>query len=114
MGKMMFANKPDIPTRLFWFMRRKVKWYLHCIFKNGIEWCDECGGTLEGIWWTSNSIWLKISGSYPGSYCHRCFDRLCDDKGISLLWIPQVYPEVDDGSWNEMRKRMETDPHYTI
>lgn len=55
-----------------------------------IEYCNHCGVRQPLVWWSDNSLWLKLMGGPYGAMCPKCFDRRATEAGLFLVWKPEV------------------------
>lgn len=54
------------------------------------EMCQRCGRPVEVVWTAPDALWLEVHESEGGIRCVECFDRDCDEQGISVRWRPVV------------------------
>ncbi len=52
------------------------------------EICQSCGGRVRIVWTASDSEWVRLVGSEGGVLCVFCFDRLAENRGEILRWVP--------------------------
>ena len=64
------------------------------------------------IWWTSNEIFKYVTGNLIDHFCIECFDKKAKQKGLSLLWVPQVDNNII--LTDKLLARLRVEPEYKI
>jgi hypothetical protein len=86
-------------SRFWWWLRLKAKdfWCYSGYGSMLIEYCEDCGIRMPLVWWSSNDLWLEMTGhaTEPGNnaggiLCPECFARRAEKRGIVLQWHPTV------------------------
>jgi hypothetical protein len=54
------------------------------------ELCEECGLNYV-LWHAPDDLYTEVVGCAGGLLCPACFDRIADDQGIVLEWVPTVF-----------------------
>ena len=64
-----------------------------------IEFCQRCGIQQPIAWHCkSDELWKKINGTKNGVLCPKCFSELAQEKGIFIMWYPEVFKGEYDGT----------------
>jgi hypothetical protein len=67
----------------------KIKTFLAKYFLI-IESCDRCGIRQPLVWWCEdNELYKRVTGTENGIFCPKCFDKMAEQKGIFIRWIPR-------------------------
>jgi hypothetical protein len=84
--------------------RKDIKWYgkrwrlialvrVVCLVQVRRYYCESCQvcGRRYVHWVAPTWLYIKAKGNSSGCFCPNCFDTLCRDKGITVLWTVEPY-----------------------
>ena len=63
---------------------------IHVLFEGG-ERCQDCGCDYV-LWEADCDLYERVHGGPGGLLCPRCFSRQAREKGLRLIWRPELIP----------------------
>lgn len=58
-------------------------------YKHPEDYCHICLGD-NILWYAENDLFNKVNGSGNGIMCPKCFLKMASDKGIELIFKPEL------------------------